>query len=644
MPYMLVEREDGKTCVYKHDEQGRPVGEPIGCHDDVDKAKEQLSALYASEEKDAHTIVSYGGEIKALGDGRIGGYLVRYSNETDTDLENDFFTAGTDYGRLTSSPVYYHHGQDKTLGKRVLGEATLKSDDFGIWAEVQLALRDQYEKFLLRQAEKGKLGWSSGTAAHLVEREKKGTAMWIKAWPLGLDASLTLMPAEPRNSVTPLKSLSELQPLEDVHEGEPEAGQPVARESSDEAEIKSTNHKEPIMAELTLEQADLTAIQDSIKSMGTELQEIKAALPVVNSAGVQVVHDPADDPFEGIAQQCKAIKSYEISKGTNFDPRLKRLSDKGISGTGGSEGVPSEGGFLLDPTLAADIIKPIHEAGPFVDKCRKLPVSSNSNYGWINGVDETNRATGSRWGGVVGYRLAEGGSITPSKPAFRRINWELKKYGVYIYGTDELLADTTQFNAIVQQSAAEELAFMANVDVYAGLGVGGPLGVMNSGALVTVAKETNQTADTIIYENIVKLWARLHPRNKANAVWFINCECATQLDALALVAGTSAIPAYFVGTRPDGVSTLKGRPIVETEFNEALGDKGDILLADFGEYLFWEKAGVQSASSIHVAFVTDETVFRFIYRCDGTSAIASPLTPYKGAGTLSPFVTLAERA
>jgi gas vesicle protein len=52
-------------------------------------------------------------------------------------------------------------------------------------------------------AKRGKLGLSSGTASHLVERdrvsEKSGkTIHEIKQWPLGFDATLTPTPAEPR--------------------------------------------------------------------------------------------------------------------------------------------------------------------------------------------------------------------------------------------------------------------------------------------------------------------------------------------------------------------------------------------------------------------------------------------------------------
>ncbi len=73
----------------------------------------------------------------------------------------------------------------------------------------------------------GQLGWSSGTAAHLVEREEAGEAWKIKMWPLGLDASLTPTPAEPRNKVIPLKSLSDnIQVEAQAEQEKPEAKTP----------------------------------------------------------------------------------------------------------------------------------------------------------------------------------------------------------------------------------------------------------------------------------------------------------------------------------------------------------------------------------------------------------------------------------
>jgi len=154
----------------------------------------------------AETLIAFGGAVKALGDGKVGGYLVRFSTEDDPDLEGEYFTRETDYGEADSAPVQYQHGMDAKIGKRRIGHAHHKIDDFGVWAEAQLDLRDEYEKFIYAMAEKGKMGWSSGTASHLVERQITAKATWIKSWPLGLDDTLTPVPAEPRNEAIPLKS------------------------------------------------------------------------------------------------------------------------------------------------------------------------------------------------------------------------------------------------------------------------------------------------------------------------------------------------------------------------------------------------------------------------------------------------------
>lgn len=162
------------------------------------------------------SLVIDGGAVKALGDGKVGGYLIRFGTASDTDLEGDYFTKNTDFGVEWAddgtggkSAVLYHHGLDASLKTRKLTEspASLKMDDAGIWIESQMALRDDYERALYGMAQKGKLGWSSGTAAHLVARKSAGSgASEILSWPLGLDASMTPAPAEPRNAAMPLKA------------------------------------------------------------------------------------------------------------------------------------------------------------------------------------------------------------------------------------------------------------------------------------------------------------------------------------------------------------------------------------------------------------------------------------------------------
>ena len=201
----------------------------------------------ADEMAGEKTTISYGGEIKSLGDGKLGGYLVRFSSELDPDLEDDFFAKDTDFdmdfpGLAT---VYFNHGVDPKIKQRKLGKAKLKLDEFGIWAETILQERDEYEKFLINLAKEGKLGWSSGTASHLIERESVGKAFKITRWPLGLDASLTHTPAEPRNTVIPLKSfMSDLQVQTDKPKETVETEQysvPASKDKTETAQLIRIN-------------------------------------------------------------------------------------------------------------------------------------------------------------------------------------------------------------------------------------------------------------------------------------------------------------------------------------------------------------------------------------------------------------------
>ena len=82
-----------------------------------------------------------------------------------------------------------------------------------------------------------------------------------------------------------------------------------------------------------------------------------------------------------------------------------------------------------------------------------------------------------------------------------------------------------------------------------------------------------------------------------------------------------------------------------TDFNETVGDKGDIVLADWGMYRTITKAGgIETATSMHFWFDRGVTAFRAVFRIDGQPSITKPVTPNKGANSLSPIVTLDARA
>lgn len=239
-----------------------------------EQATAKLRSLYASEDlpwpgssKSDDFVVTLGGEVKALEGGKVVGYLITFSDQNSPDLSGDFFTKDTDFGPHKTSATLYNHGLDIKLGNRKIGEGTIKQDEFGIWFESQLEMRDRYEKAIYELAKKGKLGWSSGTASHLVQREKVGNANKITSWPLGLDASLTPTPAEPRNIAMSLKAMKSTD-IELLTQAEDAANAELEKQKLLEQERK-VQMEQPANA---VESA-LKTVQDEIKAQA----ELKAA-------------------------------------------------------------------------------------------------------------------------------------------------------------------------------------------------------------------------------------------------------------------------------------------------------------------------------------------------------------------------------
>ena len=549
------------------------------------------------------TLVTFGDAIKSLGDNKFGGLLVRYTKAEDPDLTLDFFAAETDYDVEfpATATVYFNHGLDPTIKHKKLGKATLTQTDAGIWAEVILQERDEYEKMIVELAKAGKLGWSSGTAAHLVERKPEGKAYRIERWPLGLDASLTHTPAEPRNGVIALKAL-------------------LPKEN--------TNMNEELTALIGELKAEMkqAAAEAAKAAVNDALPEIKAGF--ATSPTVEVVKDEADQPFKSAGEFLNAVKNAAIMPG-QVDRRLLPLKATGLN-----EAMPSQGGFLVQQDLQAGILQRMYGVGGVLSRFNPMTVSGNGIL--INAIDETSRATGSRFGGVQGYWLNEGGTKTASKPKFRQIDLKLKKVAALCYATDELLEDAVALESWINTYVPEELRFMVEDSLINGDGVGKPLGILNSPALVSA---TRTDANEIDHLDIARMWARRWV-GASDYVWFAAPNIAPQL--LSMTIGQ--MPAYLP---PGGLSgaqygTIFGRPVIETEYNPPLGTLGDLLLVSPSQYALIQKGGIQSASSIHVQFVTDETAFRFVYRVDGEPAWNDDLTPFNGSSdTVSPFVALA---
>lgn len=387
------------------------------------------------------------------------------------------------------------------------------------------------------------------------------------------------------------------------------------------------------------EQKEIDKYEDEIRSWDASIERAERMIAmepdeIEEKPEVKTAPKNEERKFKTFGEQLMA--AYRASMpGGQVDNRLTTRAASGLN-----ESNPSDGGFLVQQDFVSELLKRTYETGILASKVKKIPISTSANGLKINAVDEDSRANGSRFGGVQTYWEGEADKLAGSKPKFRVLELSLKKLTGLCYATDELLQDTAALESVIRQAFAEEFGFKIDDAILTGTGAGEPLGILNSSSLVTVARESNQ-AEKITVENLIKMWNRVWSRSRNNAVWFINQEIEPYLYTLKIGTTPVYVPAGGLSEKPYG--TLFGRPVIPLEQCSALGEVGDIILADLNQYLLIDKGGINAQSSIHVRFLYDENVFRFIYRVDGQPIWNKPLTPYKGTATQSPFVALAKR-
>ncbi|MCJ7564810.1 MAG: phage major capsid protein [Candidatus Aminicenantes bacterium] len=386
----------------------------------------------------------------------------------------------------------------------------------------------------------------------------------------------------------------------------------------------------------------MLAVQERQERVAAELSG--PASPPASRPEIKRPPDEPRDRFHSLGQLLAAVMHAGVPGGT-VDPRLRNLR---AAASGLNETVPSDGGFLVQQDFSNELLQDVFQTGILASRCRRIPISGNSNSMKINGVDETSRAS-TRYGGILGYWEEEAAEKTASKPKFRKIELNLKKLIGLAYATDELIQDAAALEGVIRVGFVSEFGFLLDDAIINGTGAGQPLGILNGGCLVSVDKETGQKAATVVAENVIKMYSRIFAQSRPNAVWLINQNIEPQLFTMSLAVGTGGIPIYMPagGLSGQPYGTLFGRPVIAIEQAATLGTVGDIIFADLTNgYILVEKGGIQSDMSIHVRFVYDESCFRFVMRVDGQPVRATALTPYKGGAsyTQSHFVALATRA
>jgi HK97 family phage major capsid protein len=247
------------------------------------------------------------------------------------------------------------------------------------------------------------------------------------------------------------------------------------------------------------------------------------------------------------------------------------------------------------------------------------------------------------WGGtgITAGWTDEGVKIDRSKLATKKRVLKIHKLAALVEASEELLEDAPRLNARLSTGASEAIRWKASEALMNGDGVGKPLGWTLSGALVTVAKEGSQTADTVVAANVAKMYARL--LRPGNGIWYINADVFPQLPLMTLGDQPIFVPPSS-GFRDAPGGFLLGRPVRINEHCATVGDLHDIQFVDpGGYYAVMKRGGIRFAQSAHLFFDYDTSAFRWTFRLGGQPFLESTVSPAKGSNAKSHFVSLAER-
>jgi len=402
--------------------------------------------------------------------------------------------------------------------------------------------------------------------------------------------------------------------------------------------------------------ASVDAKEAEIKTAREELAAIEAlearAKANVQSSAARVTSDnEAKRPFDNFGEFLAAVAYAQSPMGAFHGAGGqvdKRLYEQNLAASGMNSTVPSEGGFLISKQFSTALLSKVRETAKILPMCFEVPIGEGSDSVELPYIDETSRATGSRWGGVRVYRAAEADAPTASKPKLGRHELKLETLKGLAYITERQLRNAPATSAIVENAFASEMAFTVDNEIWRGTGVGQCLGFATqnyegAALLVEVAKKAAQTADTFVVENASAMLSRLYAQPGDNVAWLVNRDVIGQFPLMTVGQQPVFLPNNNASGSPF-YGTLFGYPILIVEQAETLGDAGDVVLANLSKYVVATQGGLKSASSMHVRFIYDEMTFKWSYDINGHSIVKKPLTPFKGSNSLSPFVTVANRA
>lgn len=408
-------------------------------------------------------------------------------------------------------------------------------------------------------------------------------------------------------------------------------GKLLAKIEAEDREFSAKEQTEwdQIEADLKEVKADIDRLEalDSRREMLGTTRVIPAG-----SYGTNEPNPATTGGFKDMGEFAHAVRRACNPSGAQIDARLMAAPTnfhQGGASSGEGYEVPVD---FRDQIF--EVVTELDEFGPLVDEvptmAREIKLLADETTPWGSS-------------GVQAKWRSEGTQMTGTKLDTQPRSVPLHELYAFVLATEELMEDAPRLANRITRAAGQAIAWKKNDAMVWGTGAGQPQGWMNSPALVSVAKEAAQAADTLDDQNVLKMYARLLRIPGDRPFWLANSDVVPQLMTLQIGDKPMWVGTNGLQDAPNGI--LMGYPIRFSEHAKTLGDKGDLqLISPRGYFAARRTSGPQFAQSMHLFFDYGVEAFRWMFRFGGQSYLSAAVSPANGSNTKSHFVALDERA
>ena len=308
------------------------------------------------------------------------------------------------------------------------------------------------------------------------------------------------------------------------------------------------------------------------------------------------------------------------------NPHDKRLTDR-FEERQQSQGVGAEGGFLVPDVFSSELLTVAHDEAIIRPRAKVFGGGSGENFGELH-IPALQYSGNNMYAGAAVTWIDEGAIKPETDIEFKRVTLHPFEVAAHVEVTDRLIANAPMIQQVVSTQLrgalidAEENAFLN------GNGVGQPTGIIDHAATIGVARTGG---GAVVYADLQNMLESFKGRR---GVWIVGRDMLGQLMSLIDANGNFV---WQPNARDGNPGTIFGMPVLFSDHSPALGDLGDVVLADLGYYLIGDGTGIAVAASPHQLFTSNRTIIKAWKTVDGSPWLTGPLPT---SIPTSPFVEL----